>query len=332
MVEETMNHPAGNAWRRATEGNWFLEYIDVTLRGSGQVIFMDNPLTGLLNFIAICYGSIVAGMPAVGIGAIVATLLSTATAYAINVDRDKLKLGLYGFNGVLVGAGIPTFLAPNAMMWVFLCIGAIVSTVVMLAMANVLAKWNCPAGTFPFCVTTWFVMLAAYAFPTLSVTGLPHAALAHVPAIASGAFGAYEFVRATLISVSQVWFINNPISAIIFLVALVIEDRWCAALAFLGGAVAVGCALLFGANLGAISDGLWGFSAVLTAPAIGCIFMKPTPKGLVYCFIAVVFTVFIQAALNTVCGSFGIPTFTTPFNWAMYLFVLANRNFEKKGV
>jgi urea transporter len=58
--------------------------------------------------------------------------------------------------------------------------------------------------------------------------------------------------------------------------------------------------------------------------------MKPSLKTLIYCLIAVVFTVFIQAALNTVCGSFGIPTFTTPFNWAMYIFVLAGRNFERK--
>ena len=92
-MEDTMNYPAGNAWRRATERSWFLEYIDVTLRGSGQVIFMDNPLTGLLNFIAIFWGSIAAGMPQVGIGAVLATFLSTATAYAVGVDRDKLKIG-----------------------------------------------------------------------------------------------------------------------------------------------------------------------------------------------------------------------------------------------
>jgi urea transporter len=331
-MEETMHYPASNPWRRATERSGFLEYVDVTLRGSGQVIFMDNPLTGLLNFIAIFWGAIAAGMPQVGIGAVVATFLSTGTAYAVGVDRDKLKMGLYGFNGVLVGAGIPTFLAPNTAMWAFLVIGSIVSTIVMLAMSNVLAKWNCPAGTFPFCVTTWFVMLAAYAFPSLVITGLPHAALAHAASVVPAAFGPFAFFRAALISVSQVWFINNPIAAIIFLIALVIESRWCAALAFMGGVVAVACAILFGADSGAISNGLWGFSAVLTAPAIGCIFMKPNGKGLLYALIAVIFTVIIQAALNVACGPLGIPTFTTPFNWAMYIFVLANRNFERKGV
>ncbi|MDR3671429.1 MAG: urea transporter [Holophaga sp.] len=326
-----MNQPTTNPWRSATERSWVLEYIDVTLRGSGQVIFMDNPLTGLLNFIAIFWGAIAAGMPQVGIGAVVGTFLATATAYAVGVDRNNLKMGLYGFNGVLVGAGLPTFLAANATMWVFLVIGSIASTILMLAMANVLAKWNCPAGTFPFCVTTWFIMLAAYAFPHLVITGLPHAALAHVASTVPAVFGPFEFIRASLTSVSQVWFINNPTAAIIFLFALVIESRWCAALAFLGGAVAVACAILFGADSGAIANGLWGFSAVLTAPAIGCIFMKPTPKGMLYCLLAVVFTVIIQAALNVACGAHGIPTFTTPFNWAMYIFVLANRNFEKKA-
>lgn len=56
MVDAT-NVQSGNPWTRAANSNPILEFIDVVLRGSGQVIFMDNPLTGLLNFVAMFVGA-----------------------------------------------------------------------------------------------------------------------------------------------------------------------------------------------------------------------------------------------------------------------------------
>ena len=54
---DTATAPSGNAWTRLANSNPIMEFIDVTLRGSGQVIFMDNPLTGLLNFVAMFVGA-----------------------------------------------------------------------------------------------------------------------------------------------------------------------------------------------------------------------------------------------------------------------------------
>ena len=320
-----------NPWTRACENSGFIDYVDTTMRGCGQVIFMDNPLTGLLNFVAMFWGAYASGSsPAVAWGSLIATFVSTATAYALGVDLDKRKMGLYGYNGMLVGCGIPTFLAATPMMWIFLVVGAAVSTIITLAVANVFATWKTPAFTFPFVLTTWLVMLAAYAFPTLPITGLGHAALSHAPVMAHAYLGPVEVVRAALVSVAQVFFVNNPISGFIFLVALVVESRWAAGLAFVGAIIAVLCAMAFGADAGAIKDGLWGFSAVLTAVAIGCVFMNVGWKVLIYCGLAVVVTVVVQGAMNVTLGTFGIPTFTFPFVLTAWLFMLAQRNFDAK--
>ena len=40
-----------------------LRYVDIGLRGFGQVMFQDNPLTGILFLAAIAWGSAVAGAP-----------------------------------------------------------------------------------------------------------------------------------------------------------------------------------------------------------------------------------------------------------------------------
>src|SRR5512136_1219578 len=97
------------SWDKQADSNAVVRFIDVNLRGSGQVMFQNNPLTGLLFLAGIFWGSYTAGMPQVGIGALLALVVATLTAMAINVDNKSLRIGLYGFNGILVGAALPTF-------------------------------------------------------------------------------------------------------------------------------------------------------------------------------------------------------------------------------
>lgn len=333
MTRPNATHlPEQSGWTRVGRSNPLLEYIDNALRGCGQVIFMDNPLTGILNFVAMFWGAHTGGTTlAVAIGSVVGTFVATAVAYLLRVDRGALRMGLYGFNGMLVGAGIPTFLGATPVMWVVLVLASAASTVVMLAVANMMSTFKAPAFTFPFVLTTWFVMLAAYKLSALSIVGLPHAALAVPPAAAGGTYEIYEFIRASFVSVSQVFFVDDPISGAIFLLALVVESRWCAGLALFGGAVGVGVAMLMGADVNMINHGLWGYSAVLTAPAIGTVFMKTNPGTLIFAAAATVMTVLVQAAMFTATGTLGIPAFTFPFVLTSWLFVIAQRNFEPRS-
>ena len=59
-------------WERLCTASKILRFVDLNLRGIGQVMFQNNPLTGLLFFIGIGWGSYAAGMPQVAIGGLVA--------------------------------------------------------------------------------------------------------------------------------------------------------------------------------------------------------------------------------------------------------------------
>jgi urea transporter len=120
-----------------------MQFVDTNLRGAGQVMFQNNPLTGLLFIVGIFWGAVAAGRIAVGIGALIALLISTLTAMALNVEHESLHQGLYGFNGILVGIGVTTFIQNTPLMWVYLVIGAAVSTVAMLAVANMTKLSGC---------------------------------------------------------------------------------------------------------------------------------------------------------------------------------------------
>ncbi len=38
-----------------------LRFVDINLRGFGQVMFQDNPLTGLIFLVAVAWGAVAAG-------------------------------------------------------------------------------------------------------------------------------------------------------------------------------------------------------------------------------------------------------------------------------
>lgn len=316
------------SWKRSADGNPMARFVDVCLRGAGQVMFMNNPVTGLLILIAIFWGAIDAHMVAVGIGAVVGLVVGTATAMALHVHQESLRQGLFGFSPLLTGAAVPTFLANKPLTWVYLVIGAAVTTVVTLALSNVLKTWGVPALTFPFVLTSWFLMLGAYQFHRITATALGPPALPAAISAADSSFdmSASHLVTSMLKGVSQVFLIGNWVSGIIILIALAVNSRWAAGLAALGTVIATLLAIGFGSNATSVGAGLYGFSAVLTAIALGCVFYQPNWKVLLYALVGTVFTVFIQAALNTTLAPLGVPTFTAAFVFATWLFLLPKRD------
>ena len=76
-------------------------------------MFQDNPLTGALFLAAIAWGSIVAGAPHVLLAGVLGVVASTLTAIWLSADKTALTAGLYGYNGVLVGLALATFVAPG---------------------------------------------------------------------------------------------------------------------------------------------------------------------------------------------------------------------------
>ena len=106
-----------SGWESLCASSTVLRFIDSNLRGIGQVMFQDNPLSGALFLAAIVWGAVAAGMPQVAICGAIAVVVATLTAQVLRVDESMLRSGLYGFNGVLVGLALATFIAPGPLLW-----------------------------------------------------------------------------------------------------------------------------------------------------------------------------------------------------------------------
>ena len=159
-------------WEGLCKSSGILRFVDRNLRGIGQVMLQDNPLSGLLFFVAIGWGSYAASVLQVAIGGLVAVLAATLMAQWLRVDEAAINAGLYGFNAYLVGLALATFMAPTLQLWVYCVLGGAVSVVVMLAISNVLKTWSVSALTAPFVLTAW-LLLATNVFSGLDGGALP---------------------------------------------------------------------------------------------------------------------------------------------------------------
>ena len=110
-------------WEACCSRSPALRFVDIGLRGFGQVMFQDNSLTGLLFLAAIAWGSIVAGVPHVLLAGVLGVVASTLTAVWLNADKTALMAGLYGYNGVLVGLALATFLSQGVCAMDICCAG-----------------------------------------------------------------------------------------------------------------------------------------------------------------------------------------------------------------
>ena len=292
------------------------------LRGTSQVFFMENALTGVLFFVAMAYASYASGVWATTIGAAIGVVVATFTARWMGCDEKSIASGLYGFNGVLVGAALPTFIAASPQLWVYVVVGSAVSTVVTAAFsATLTAKWEIPGSTGPFVLTGWLMVASAYSFGGLQVIGSPpKLPTDYVHGLAAFP-GPMELVEIFFRNIGQVYLLGSWISGLIILVGIFIASVPAGVAAVAGSLVTMIVSIAMGADPTVVSQGLYGFSPVLTAMAVGVIFLSPTPRVIVYALVATVMTVFVQGALDVIVAPAGIPSFTAPYVLTMYLFI-----------
>lgn len=304
------------------------DFWKIILRGVSQVMFQENCWGGALILAGIFWGSYSSGFGEVAWGALIGGIVSTLTGYILKLSPEEGDMGLWGYNGVLVGCAMPTFLGSTPLMWLTLTLFAATSTWVMVGMNNILKRFKVTAYTFPFVLLTLFVLLATRVMhglpaPYLSIPELPG------PFSSTLQIDALSLTQYWLKGISQVFLINSAITGIIFIFALWICNKWAAIWACISSAIALGIAIMLECDSHYIANGLFGFSPVLTGIAVGCTFYKVNWRTAIYAIIAIVITVYIQAAMDTMVVPWGLPTLTAPFCITTWLFMLPQLKLNK---
>src|SRR5262249_7366225 len=145
--------------------------------------------------------------------------------------------------------------------------------------------------TSPFVLTTWLIVFAVH---HVQGRGAP----TPVATVADTQMSAGLVATSALKAMSQVFFIDNWAAGAIILVALAARSQWAAALALGGSTVATLLAYAIGVDAASISTGAVGFSAALSAIALGCVFATPTPVVMLHALYSTVLTVTVQLLLG----------------------------------
>ena len=319
------------SWESLCASSGAVRFVDINLRGIGQVMFQDNPAERRAVPGRDRLGVVRRRRPAGRCSADCSpSSRRRCTAQWLRVDRASLHAGLYGFNGVLVGLALATFIAPGPLLWAYVVLGAAVSVVAMEATAGVARTWGMPALTFPFVLVTWLLLLATYGFAGLSGSALPAAGVvAPFQSMAATRLDAGLFVQATLLGISQVFLKGSAIAALLFLAGLAVNSVAAAVAAIAGAMLAVITAQALGAESDLVTGGLLGFSPVLTAVALGTVFYKPGLRVAAYAALGTVFTVVAQAAFNVALTPLAIPALTGPFVLVTWMFLLPRLALDK---
>jgi urea transporter len=323
------------AWSGLVAENPVATVVDTLLRGTGQVMFQNNPLTGLIFLAGIFVNS-----GRLGGFALLGLATSTLTAYLLGVDRALIRNGLFGFNGILVGIGLAFFLDYNGLLIGYVILGAAISTVAMMALANLFSVWDMPALTAPFVLTTWLLLFAVLVFANLrpnlliapaapDVRILPPTALREA-ATGAGAIGLTptNMTNALFRGIGEVMFQDKLATGVIFLFAIFVNSRISALFALLASALGALTAWTVGASGIAIFHGLYGFNAVLAAIALGGIFFVLTWRSAIYALAAALFSTLVFAAVSVFLAPIGMPALTAPFVLVTWIFLLAKAGFK----
>jgi len=298
-------------------------FVTLCLKGTSQVFFMENVITGVLFFIAIFYASYVTGVWATSIGAVIGVAVATGTASVLALDDENSQLsGLYGFNGILIGVALPTFVAVSPELWLYIVVGSALSTVVTATFAATLTRsWGVPGSTGPFVLTAWLLVAGAYSLGSLRVPSETQKLATDYQLGATSLPAPLESGEIFFRNIGQVYLLGSWVSGAIILLGIFIASR-AAGIAAVGGSIlAMSTAFLMRADPSLVSQGLYGFSPVLTAMAVGTVFLKPSVSVAAYAALGVIVTVFLQAAFDLILTPIGLPSFTAAYVLAMYLFI-----------
>jgi urea transporter len=318
-------------WAARAEGNPLLDFVDFCLRGVGQVCFMNNPVTGLAILVAM-----VVAEPWLGFAGALGLVASNLAAIVIGMDRGAIRAGLFGFNGVLVGAGLSLFLQPDwdLLVMVWIVVGASFSTVLHGALAGVfIGAWKVPPFTLAFNFITLIFLIGALNFANGRVSGLIAPADAQVTrgqvsttlraaADTASANNLEGVLNAIFRGISQLFFANSVVAGIIIVVGLAVCSRIAAVFAVVGSAVGMLTGLALGANGVAIYNGLWGFNSFDAALAVGGVFFVLTLRSGVLAVACAVLAALLFGAIASLFTPWGLPALTLPFVFATLAFVL----------
>uniref|UniRef100_A0A6I8N2Q3 Urea transporter n=1 Tax=Ornithorhynchus anatinus TaxID=9258 RepID=A0A6I8N2Q3_ORNAN len=296
-----------------------LQFVDWVLRGASQVVFVNNPISGIIILIGLLIQN-----PWWALTGFIATVVSTLTALLLSQDRGAIAAGLHGYNAILVGLLMAVFSTKGDYYWWLLfpvIIMSMTCPIFSSALGSVFSKWDLPVFTLPFnmAITLYLAATGQYNpfFPIASFKPV-----SSVPNVTWSEIDVPQLLKSIPVGVGQIYGCDNPWSGGIFLAAMLFSSPLVCLHAAIGSALGILAGLSLSVPFRLIYFGLWGFNSSLACIAIGGMFYALTWQTHLLSLFGALFTAYLGGALAHMMSVFGLPSCTWPFCLATLAFLL----------
>jgi urea transporter len=331
-------------------GNPLLDIFHILFNGISEVPLISSALCGILILVGVLIASRKAGSMMVLSG-----LIGAAVALILGAPYTLVTAGLFGYNSILTGMAFWSgpFTKTNKTTFLISVIGAAFTAIIWMTFAHVFGDvftgsgFAIPGFTASFIFSTWLIM---YATKRFGLDIWPKAAdkkpEPSPEAVAqSFKWTPKEFIKAVLNGVSQVTFIENWKTGLMWVIALTLSFElvsgriftnayttgWdpasplflAGAMAVIGSAIGVTLAILTKLPTWEIRGGIHGFNQVLVMIALTS-FLPLTWQTFLYAVVAtIVCSLFTMPALQHFFSRWDLPALTGPFVFTTWAFLLA---------
>ncbi|XP_026153599.1 urea transporter 1-like [Mastacembelus armatus] len=298
-----------------------IQLLDWIFRAVAQVMFVNNPLSGLLITAGLLLQS-----PWWALNGLLGTLVSTISAILLGQNREAVSAGLCGYNGTLVGMLMAVFSAKGSWYWWLLLPNIFMSMlcpVVSSALSSVANKWDLPIFTFPFNILMYLHIAATGAshpyFPELDIQPSNHL---HSLNDSMENLSISQLFLSVPVGVGQVYGCDSPWTGGLILLALLLCSPVICFHAMLGSAAGMLSGLALAAPHKDIYSGLWGYNSALSCIAVGGVFYVITWQTHLLALICALFCAYMTSAFSKLMSMLALPACTWPFCLSTLIFLL----------
>jgi urea transporter len=268
------------------------------LSGFAQIFLQQHSGCGLLVLIAILIGA-----PELLPGALLGGLTSMLVAQRRGYPSADIAIGLYGYNGILLGLLLSLKLPWTALLPVLIMASAALSSLLLAPWMRRMRKHGwLPAFTFPFVLLGWLLLAL--------VTQLQLPLDTPVGTAAAPQLNVLQLLLGVLRGLGQVIFLDSPLAGLGLLIGLRLADGRTALWALLGSSCGSALALIYGWPSDGALAGLYGYNATLAAIALAQTHRCPLLPAL-----GILLALLLQPGFSAI----GLPALTMPFILACWL-------------
>jgi urea transporter len=319
-----------------TEKNAIL-FLEGLLYSYSQVFFSKSKVLAFIILLITFFDWLA------GISGLIAVLTTNLAATIIGFKRKYISQGFYGFNSLLVGLGIGMFYQAGLPFFAILVFASLLTFFITIWIEGVLGKYGLPYLSWPFLLAIWMVSLATREFTALDISDRGVFLLNEIYR-----YGGINMVKlyywfndlplhpailSYFKSLAAIFFQYHVLAGILIALGLLVFSRIAFMLSLLGFFSAYYFYYLIGAQLTDLSYSYIGFNFILTAIALGGIFIIPSRYSFLWVLLLTPILSIVIISGTAVLQYLQLPTYSLAFNIVVLLFLymlkFRERNYYK---